>query len=817
MTLLDLMVKIGAQDDASSVIDSVVNKTKSATSVLGGVASTVGKVGGAMAGAAAAGVAALTKSATESYADYEQLVGGVETLFGTGGRSLEEYAAWVGKSVSEVQDEYKALSSAQEAVLGNATSAYKDAGLSANEYMETATSFAASLVSSLGGDTVAAASMVQTAITDMSDNANKMGTDIGMIQNAYQGFAKQNYTMLDNLKLGYGGTAGEMARLLNDANKIDSSILGSGVELATTGQGILDGVGLDQMILAINTIQQKMDITGTTAKEAASTIQGSVAMTKSAWQNMLTGIADDDADFGGLVDNLVTSVDAALSNLLPRIQTSLSGVADLIGSLAPATIDEIPGILDSVLPGVTEGVTAIISSITQALPGIVDAVVSAIPNLVSSIESIGDTLLESLVDLAGKLADGVAVAFESLTGINLSPIVDGLKDALGEIKNLFSDLFDGFSLKDNGVITLINDVIKSLGDAISYVVRVVKGESFQKIVNSVTSLFKTVGGSLSTSLKPAGDALKEFFRSFVAGDAGLITKIADAFGKLAVWFDGNIATVITAVAEGIGNLVSSFVGASLDVIEGVVSAFITLFGSLGESEGESSKKVSDAIVSMIGAFSESVATIIQYVADSIVAFVQKLAANEQVVAAFKSVVAGLRDIFERMKTSVITIAEKMEKLFKATSDFSTSWDQVWSSAGEVVGAAVHAIGEHLSAIWEKIIAMKDALVGLFKDFSLENLWSGITDGASSLWDKAKSAVGSFVDGVKTGYADAEAAQNAAANARKTASSSLQNTEPGYAVKTPDNINLTVNIDGQKVADAVYNPLRNLSKQKGMTY
>ena len=188
-------------------------------SKLGDVAKAAGKAVGAALAAAGAAVVGITKSAIESYADYEQLVGGVETLFGAGGQSIEEYAKSVGKSVKDVEQEYNALLSAQETVLKNANDAYKTAGLSANEYMETVTSFSASLIHSLGGDTEEAARYAQMAIVDMSDNANKMGTDMTMIQNAYQGFAKQNYTMLDNLKLGYGGTQKEMYRLLSDAKK----------------------------------------------------------------------------------------------------------------------------------------------------------------------------------------------------------------------------------------------------------------------------------------------------------------------------------------------------------------------------------------------------------------------------------------------------------------------------------------------------------------------------------------------------------------------------------------------------------------------
>ena len=206
------------------------------------------------------------KEALDSYADYEQLVGGVETLFKDSSGIVENYA----------------------------NNAYKTAGLSANDYMETVTSFSASLLQSLDGDTAKVAEVSNMAVTDMADNANKMGTDMSSIQNAYQGFAKQNYTMLDNLKLGYGGTKSEMERLLSDAQKI------SGVKY--------DISNLNDVYQAIHVVQGELGITGTTAKEASTTIQGSVSAMKSAWQNMLTGIADDNADFDGLINNLVDSI-----------------------------------------------------------------------------------------------------------------------------------------------------------------------------------------------------------------------------------------------------------------------------------------------------------------------------------------------------------------------------------------------------------------------------------------------------------------------------------------------------------------------------
>ena len=242
--------------------------------------------------------ATLTRTAVQAYADYEQLVGGVETLF----------------------------KESQGIVMNYAHNAYKTAGMSANEYMETVTSFSASLLQSLGGDTAKAAEVADIAITDMSDNANKMGTSMEMIQNAYQGFAKQNYTMLDNLKLGYGGTKEEMERLIKDANKVKEAN-GEMADLSISS--------FADVVEAVHIMQTEMGITGTTAKEASTTIQGSMSSMKSAWKNLLVGIADGNQDLEDLWEKLWKSIQTAASNLLPRIKTTLKGFGDLVKQIVP--------------------------------------------------------------------------------------------------------------------------------------------------------------------------------------------------------------------------------------------------------------------------------------------------------------------------------------------------------------------------------------------------------------------------------------------------------------------------------------------------
>lgn len=286
-------IALNGVDQFNSEVDDATEKGKDLASAIGKGLQTAAKIGTAAVTAAATAVSVLLKKSIQNYAEYEQLVGGVETLF----------------------------KNSSATIMGYANDAFRTAGMSANEYMSTVTSFSASLLQGLGGDTAQAAEIANLAITDMSDNANKMGTDMAAIQNAYQGFAKQNYTMLDNLKLGYGGTASEMARLIND-----SGVLGDTIEVTAE---TVNSVSFDNIIKAINVVQTQMGITGTTAKEAMTTIQGSVAATKAAWTNLVTGIADENADLDVLINNFAESASTALGNILPRIKQVISGIAAL--------------------------------------------------------------------------------------------------------------------------------------------------------------------------------------------------------------------------------------------------------------------------------------------------------------------------------------------------------------------------------------------------------------------------------------------------------------------------------------------------------
>ena len=408
--------EVGLLAEDGSVVIKIKGDDSPFQKVLGKIGSAVStavKASAAAVGAASAGVAALGTACINAYADYEQLVGGVETLFKDSADTIQTYA----------------------------DNAYKTAGLSANEYMETVTSFSASLLQSLDGDTEKAAAAADLAITDMADNANKMGTAMESIQYAYQGFAKQNYTMLDNLKLGYGGTKEEMQRLLADAEKL------SGVKYDLSSYA--------DIVEAIHVIQTEMGITGTTAEEASTTIQGSVASMKAAWANLMVGMADDTQNFDMLLSNFIESIGTVADNLLPRIGVVIEGMGKLVAGLAPE--------IASALPTLTN----------ELLPNLVELGVQSISALVQGIQENGDSLAAGALSIVGTLAEGIAELLPMVadTAASLAvSLADGLTESLPNIIPIaietISTLVENLTENANTVIDAGIQIILALGEGL---------------------------------------------------------------------------------------------------------------------------------------------------------------------------------------------------------------------------------------------------------------------------------------------------------------------------------------------------------------
>ena len=455
------------------------------------------------------------KEALSSYADYEQLVGGVETLFKDSAGVVENYA----------------------------NNAYKTSGLSANDYMETVTSFSASLLSSLNNDTTKSAEVADMAITDMSDNANKMGTSMESIQNAYQGFAKQNYTMLDNLKLGYGGTKSEMERLLKDAQKI------SGVKY--------DINNLSDVYNAIHVIQGELDITGTTAKEASTTIQGSVAAAKSAWQNLLTGVADDNADWGTLVQNFVNSVSVAAENILPRISTIVEGIGllitDVLGMLLSKMVPMGVDLIQNLITGMTDMLPDILTSLNVAIGVILNGFLSMLPQIlqlgIQVIVSLAQGLAQQLPTLIPQIVDAVIMMVNTLLD-NIDLIIDaGIQLIIGLAQGLINalpQLIDRLpEIIDKIVTTLANNVPKLVEAGIQLTVMLAVG-----LVKAIPQLISKIPQIVHSMLT----AYRSYLNNFSDIGSNIIKGIADGFNKAKNYITNKIKAVVNNIKDGFKKL-----------------------------------------------------------------------------------------------------------------------------------------------------------------------------------------------------------------------------------------------------------------------
>lgn len=490
-------IALKGKDQFNGDIDESSSKAEKLSGKIGKGLATAAKLGAAAIGAAATAVGALTKKALEEYAEYEQLVGGVETLF---------------KDSSDIVMQY-------------ANNAYKTAGLSANDYMETVTSFSASLLQSLGGDTEAAAKQADLAITDMADNANKMGTDMASIQNAYQGFAKQNYTMLDNLKLGYGGTKEEMQRLIDDANALNAA------------QGNLTNYSIDSyadIVSAIHDVQTEMGITGTTAKEAATTIQGSLSAMKSAWTNLLTGIGDDSQDLDTLINNFVESTGTAAENILPRLDKIIVGVGKLAERLAPVVAAAIPGLVTTVLPKLVQSgismVGAILQGLVQMLPQIIQYGVDMVITLIESISSDPESLVETAIMLIVTIVSGLIDALPKLIAA-AAELVTGLLRAL--ISNAPNLLAAGLKLVGKiaeGIANSLGEIVKAGAKVVDSIIDGIAG-AWKKLTGWFKGIWNDLFGGLSANVNVNGST-----KGAIAGVNG-----SHASGLDYVPFDGYIA------------------------------------------------------------------------------------------------------------------------------------------------------------------------------------------------------------------------------------------------------------------------------------
>lgn len=663
------------------------NSASKMSSVMKGIGSSAIKVGKglAVAGAAAAtAVTALVSKSVGAFADYEQLTGGVETLFGAGGRSVEEYAQSVGKSVSDIQGKYDSLMSAQNVVLENANKAYMTAGMSANEYMDTVTGFSASLISSLGGDTNKAADYANSALVDMSDNANKMGTDMESIKNAYQGFAKQNYTMLDNLKLGYGGTQEEMKRLLSDAEKL-------------TGQKY-DISSFADITQAIHAIQTQMDITGTTAKEASTTISGSWGSLKAAFENTLVGLTTGGEMFNQSLDALVDSAKTFGQNVIPAITGALSGVGSLIESLAPVIVAELPSMVSDILPHLVSAAKSLVTGLISQLPALGRAVLDAIPSI-----------------------------FDGMTDVIGESSVGKLKGSFEGLKNTITDTFSniGPMLKDfcEGGISTFCDALSTAMDLASGAISVI--EALSPVIGAVAGAIITYKGAVM--LWNAAETAKNVVM-------GISTAAQWALNVAMT------ANPIGIVIVAIGALVGAFI-VLWNKSEGFRNFWINLWEkvkAIVTSAWEGIKAGFEKIKNGISAVKEKVSTMWNGVKEK----------TSELWGGVKNAVSeklnNIKSAYDAhgggLKGATFAAIEGVKEYYR------TGYDAINQLTGGKLGEVVNAVGEKMEVVKGKFSEafgnVKNTVMTIF-----ENIKNGITEKISAAVNKVKEIFGSIADKV----------------------------------------------------------------------
>ena len=535
-------------DNASGKASGFADKLKS------GLA-TAAKVGAAALTVAATGMAALTNASIDQYAEYEQLVGGVDTLFKTASDKVQEYAA----------------------------NAYKTAGMSANEYMDTVTSFSASLLQSLGGDTEKAAQKADQAITDMADNANKMGTGMEMIQNAYQGFAKQNYTMLDNLKLGYGGTKEEMERLLADAEKL-------------SGQKF-DISSYSDIVDAIHVVQTEMGITGTTAKEAASTIQGSGSAALSAWSNLITGIAADNADLDTLIGNFVSSVDTAAGNIIPRVSVMLGGISQLVTSASTTIIPMVITTITDNLPALLQAAVALVGALGQGiidnLPAITQAAIDILfflanglienlPTLIDGIVQVTLTIVQMLTspDFLTQLIETAILLIMTLA----QGLIDAIPQLIAAVPMIIGNLLAAIIVELPNIIQMGIDLLFALIDGII--------KCIPELVAAVPTLIIAFVNGIVNNLDKIILAAPQIIVSLITGIIGAIPELIAA-----------VPRVIAAIADTIRNY--DWGGIGRNIVQGLKDGIAGMWDNIKDWFNEKVNSLVGGVKRILGIHSPS--------------------------------------------------------------------------------------------------------------------------------------------------------------------------------------------------------------------
>lgn len=676
--------------DGRIIIDTQIDSKgaeggiKSLSGKLGGLAKTGAVAITGLVTAASAAVTGLTALSIKQFAEYEQLVGGVETLFKDSSMVVQRYAA----------------------------NAFRSAGLSANEYMETVTSFSASLLQGLGGDTEKAAQIGNKAVVDMSDNANKMGTSMEMIQNAYQGFAKANYTMLDNLKLGYGGTKTEMQRLLADAEKL------TGIKY--------DINNFADIIEGIHVIQTEIGITGTTALEAEETISGSANAMKAAWSNMLTGFSKDTVNFDDLINDLVDTVGTFAGNILPRIKIALEG----IGEVLPILVEEFATLGMDLLPGLLETggqvVHSLINGIIAALPQLITSGISMIKSLTDGIKTSLPTIMASALEILNALVEGIVEILPMLLEVGLQALItlgQGIAAALPALIPTIVNL----------VISLCDMIIENLPLILDVAIDIILA-LIQGLINALPTLIAEVPRIINSFASAIYDALPQILMMGIQIIIMLVKGIIDSIPIILE----NLPQIVMAIVNVLTmidwwNLGTSLLKSIWGGMKSLGSGLISWVTNLGRS-------IMNGVVSIFKGGVGAGKNFISWIINGISSMVGSIVSSASSMAS--SVINTIRNFFSWENLAGIG-KNMIQGLWNGISNM-TGWimDKIGGFASSVIGGIKDFFGIHSpSRVMRDLIGtnlVKGIGVGI--DVETPNLEKDIDANMSDLVAKMKGTV-----------------------------------------------------------------------------
>lgn len=858
--------------DGTLKFDTSIDKSgfESGLSKLGGIAKAgMAAVTGAITAASGA-MAALGAKALEAYADYEQLTGGVETLFGDvsgtiraiGQQALDDlrddvweklgqqvydnagaFKEWendVGSSMDAVADAMtygigtasadvdgyikyltdsyqmnaedaqsmadavsaainsniddlggyaeamRDIPDAAQMVAENAGRAFRTAGLSQNEYMETVTSFSAALISSLDGDTAKAAQVADKAIIDMADNANKMGSSMESIQNAYQGFAKQNYTMLDNLKLGYGGTKDEMERLLLDAEKISGikynldsyADIVEAIHVVQTEMHI-SGISAEEaaelVASGVLTEEEAFARMGTTAKEASTTIQGSVSMTKAAFSNLLVGIADDTQDFDKLVDDLVESATAAAGNILPRVETIIGGIGKLISSMSGVAADMIVS-LTGFIPDLISAGVSLIDAITEGLvqnaPAISTAALDAGVLLLNGIFSITPDLIGLVGALVTTLLDGLSEHFPELAAATMdagSALLEGFTSHLPAIvqtaKNIITQIADALvknipiianaavqivgalleTLLDPGILTALLDAALQIILTLAQVLL----DNIPQIIEIISTLITNVIDFIVAAVPMLLDAAVQLFMSIVDALPQIIDALAKELPKILDAVVGMIPQIVRAIAAALPQIISAITQAIPIVIQALVKALPHIINALIDALLAMDTQLLDAAIQLLYAIIDALPVITEALMEAMPAIIEAIIAL--LIEAAPQILEASFTLFMALVEAIPEVIAKLVEYFGEMFDLIDEWidaiftnavDAVSSWFGQMIADAKQAASELVNGAMQFL----DELPGKI-GYMLGTAIGHIVQFAQEAPERAKEAASEFLDNV----------------------------------------------------------------------